>query len=67
MAYRFHNQKPGDMLELPTGQRIIKTDSKQALCLSGDNVGSLLDILFTADVHRIADREDVVSAVLDAC
>ena len=64
MAYRFQDQKPGDILELPNGQFVIKTDLAQALCLLGNDIGLLLDIPPTADVNRKVDREDVVQLVL---
>ncbi len=67
MSYRFYDQKPGDMLELSSGQLIVKTDRTQALCLQGDRAGLLLDVPHDASVDRIADREDMVQAILDDC
>lgn len=64
MAYRFRDQEPGDMLRLPSGQLVIKTGRKQALCMHGASVSILLDVPATTDVDRIADREDVVQAAL---
>ena len=61
MAYRFRDQKPGDVLELLDGQLVIKIGPTQAFCLRGNDMTTILHMPPTADVTRIMDREDLIS------
>lgn len=67
MAYHFHDSQSGDLLELSSGQLIMKIQKEQAICLQGEDVGLLLNVSFDTNVIRIMDREDLVSVCLDSC